>query len=292
MKRRNLPIFSCSIILALILVPGLFFGVTLKFVIIASQDSRIEMPKYKALAEYLKLKIPEIEYINLQIASDYPNAVELFKSGKADGMISGSFVAAVLIKKDLAVPVVRPVSTKGFSSYKAIIVAKKGTKKFKGIEDFKDKKVAYIELASAGEVFVRSLLAGKSPESLFIPVLVKKHQIAVNAVKACEADYGVVKDLIFDPAIYPGIEIVGEDSGAEVNPNDAIILNNQTYKTLGPKIESSLLSLEKDTSETAVNLKKIFDINGYIKTTPESYTHTYGLMKKALIDPKKFNFNF
>ncbi|OHD18799.1 MAG: hypothetical protein A2086_03235 [Spirochaetes bacterium GWD1_27_9] len=262
----------------------------LKFVIMASQDPKIEMPKYLALSNFLKNNIKEIETIDLQVANDYKHAVELFKNGKADGIISGSFVAAILIKKGLAFPVARPIDNKGNSTYRALIIAKKGTKKFNDIEDFRGKKIAYTSLASSGEIFVRSLLKGKPIENFYTPVIVKKHQIALNAVSSGEADFAVVKNLIWEQDKYQDLIIIGEDF--EENPNDTIILTEKIYKKYGDEILTSLLLLEKDNSVLAKDLKEKMGIKGYLKTTIENFSHTYLIIKNAKIIPKDFDFKF
>jgi len=99
-----------------------------------------------------------------------------------------------LLKKGLAIPVVRPVLIKGnVSTYKALVISKKGTPVFRGISDLRGKMVAYCALASSGEIFARTLLKqGESPSDCFTPVLSRSHQEAINAVMNGNADFAIL----------------------------------------------------------------------------------------------------
>ena len=264
---------------------------TLNFVIMSSEDPKKEGPKYAALAEYLKAGSPGIGDIQLRVAKDYTEAAKLFQGGEVDGMFSGSFVAGIFIKKEVARPIARPVLTSGATTYKAVIIAKEGTKPFAGIGDFRGKKVAYTLLASSGEAFVRGLLpAGEKPENAYTPVPAASHLIAINAVQSGAADYAVVKNMVWDPAKFPGLALVGEDKGE--NPNNTLIMSNAAAGKHGEDIKRLLLKLEADTGAQAVEVKKLFGIKGFIPTTNADFTHTFEIFEKANINAKTFDFKF
>jgi ABC-type phosphate/phosphonate transport system substrate-binding protein len=268
-----------------------FAADTLHFVIMSSEDPKKEGPKYAALAEYLRAGSVAIGEINLRVAKDYPEAAKLFQGGEVDGMFSGSFVAGIFIKKEVAKPIARPVLASGATTYKAVVIAKEGTKPFAGIGDFRGKKVAYTLLASSGEAFVRGLLAaGEKPESVYTPVPAATHQIAINAVQSGAADYAVVKNMVWDPAKYPGLALVGEDKGE--NPNNTLIMSNAAAGRHGEDIKRLLLKLEADGGSKATEVKKLFGIKGFIATTAADFSHTFELFEKANIEPKSFNFKF
>jgi ABC-type phosphate/phosphonate transport system substrate-binding protein len=264
---------------------------TLHFVIMSSEDPKKEGPKYVALAEYLKTGSPLIGEIQLRTAKDYPEAARLFQSAEVDGMFSGSFVAGIFIKKEVAKPIARPVLGSGATTYKAVIIAKAGTKPFAGIGDFKGKKVAYTLLASSGEAFVRGLLAaGEKPESVYTPVPAASHMVAINAVLSGAADYAVVKDLVWDPAKFPGLALVGEDKGE--NPNNTLIMSNAAAAKHGEGIKAQLLKLEGDSGAAAAEVKKLFGIKAFVPTTAADFAHTFEIFEKANINPKTFIFSF
>jgi ABC-type nitrate/sulfonate/bicarbonate transport system substrate-binding protein len=257
----------------------------------ASQDPKKEGPKYAALAEYLKEKVPGVADIKLRVAKNYAEAAKLFEAGEADGMVAGSFVAAVFIGKEVAKPVARPLGVNGVSTYKALVVAKEGTKPFAGLEDFRGKRVAYSGLASSGEIFARSLLpAGEKPESVYTPVLAPSHQAAFNAVSSGAADYAVGKNTIWNPADYPGLAVVGGDDAE--NPDNTIIMPNAVYAKHGADIVKVLTGLEGDSSPAAEAVRKAFKAKGFLATTAGDFDHTNGLVKKAHVDPKSFDFVF
>lgn len=268
---------------------NLLYAGTLTMVIMSSKDPKKEGPKYEILAEYLKNSIPEIDNIKLRIAKDYPDAVKLFQTGEVDGMFSGSFVAAIFIKKGLAVPLVRPILKNGVSTYKAIIITQKGNE-YNGIDDFFGKKVAYCKFASSGEIYGRTLTKGKDPKDIFTPLIVKSHGIGINAVASGQADFAIIKNLVFDNNAPENVTVVGGDSSE--NPNMTLIVTNGISKIYGKQISDTLLKVEYDTSEFAINVKKTFKIKGFTKTTEADFAHTFNNLKKAKINPATFNFKF
>jgi len=277
------------LILVVFSLSNLLFGKTLTMVIMSSKDPKKEGPKYEVLADYLKNSIPEISNIKLRIAKDYPDAVKLFQSGEVDGMFSGSFVASIFIKKGLAVPLVRPVLKNGISTYKAIIITQKGNE-YNGIDDLAGKKVAYCKFASSGEIFGRALTNGHDPETIFSPVIVKSHGIGINAVSSGQADFAIIKNLVFDNNSPDNIIVVGGDSSE--NPNMTLIVTNEISKSFGEQILKTLLKIEYDNTEIANNVKKAFNIKGFTKTSEADFAHTFNNLKKAKIDPVSFNFKF
>ena len=161
----------------------------------------------------------------------------------------------------------------------------------RGLSDFKGKKVAYCALASSGEIFARTLLRkGKSPSDYYTPILSKSHQDAINAVVNGIAGYAVAKNLIWDEKKYPTLAVVGGDFAK--NPNNTLVLTNDTYARVGTVIEKILIDIDNDDSSFARKVKDVFKVKGFIKTTNEDFVHTFDLLKRAHIDPGKFDFNF
>jgi ABC-type phosphate/phosphonate transport system substrate-binding protein len=277
--------------LALAAAPAARAAGTLHFLVMAPLDAEKERPRYEALSDYLRSANPLLGDIKLRIAKDYPEAARLFKEGDAEGMFSGSFVAAVFIAKGLAKPVARPLAANGMSTYHASIVAKEGTKPFGGVEDLRGKRVAFTPLASAGEIFLRGLLApGEAPESVWTPVPTASHQAALDAVAAGTADYAVVKSTVFSPAERPGLALVG--SGAEEHPDNTFIMPPEVFERLGPLIAKALLGLEADTGEKAEAAKRLFGCKGFVATAGMDFAPTFSVLRRARVDPKAFDFAF
>lgn len=225
---------------------------TFNLVIMASRNARVEGPKYAVLSKYIQARIDGFPSIRLKIAKDYPDAVNLFRSGEADGMFSGAF---------------------------------------RGMSTFQGKRVAYTALASSGEIFARTLLKeGTKPENYFTQLIVKSHQTALNAVRNGAADYAIFKNLVWDQSKYPDLEIIGGDVAE--NPNNTLILTNRTYDRLGKKLGNVLTGLGNDRSPLAMEVKEAFKARTFIRTTEGDFSHTYDNIKKAHIDPETFNFSF
>lgn len=266
-------------------------GDTIRLVIMPAEDPRKEAPKYADIGLYIQVHGTRIGDVQLRIAKDYPEAVELFQAGKVDGIFSGSFVAAVLIKKGAAKPLVRPILNSGATTYHALVVTMAGAKPFGGLADLRGKKVACCALASAGEIYLRGLLApGEKLESVLTPVITATHQGALSAVESGEADFAVVKNLVWDPRKYGRLAVVGEDK--EENPNNTLILTTAAFEKYGEEIAKILLRMGNDTSFGALDMKKAMGAKGFIPTTPADFSSTYRLIEKARIDPLKFDFAF
>jgi len=263
---------------------------TLNLVVTSATDPKKEGAKYELLAKYINSKSDKINAIQLRVARDYAEAASLFQGAGVDGMFSGSFLGAVLVKKGLAKPVARPLKNDGSSTYYATVVAKEGTKQFGGIADFKGKKVAYASLASSGEYFVRSLMPrGAKPEDFYTPVPAASHLIAINAVLNGAADYAVAKNTIWDPAKFKGLAIVGKDDGE--NPDGTLVLAPAAYDKYGEVLRTILLGLEKDTSAAAAEVRKAFDCRSFIPTAPKDFDHTIELLGKSIADFPAYNFS-
>jgi ABC-type phosphate/phosphonate transport system substrate-binding protein len=266
-------------------------GDTIRLAIMPAEDPSREAAKYADFALYVHVHSTQVDDVQLRITKDFREAVELFQAGKVDGVFAGSFVAAVLIKKGAAKPVVRPVLTSGATTYRALVVAKAGAKPFGGVADLKGKRVAYCALASAGEIYVRGLLApGERLEGVLTPVVTPTHQAALSALGAGEADYAVVKSLLWDPKKHEGLAVVGEDKAE--NPNNTLILATAAFEKHGAEIGRILVRLGDDTSFGALDIKKAMGAKGFIPTSVADFAPTFGLIEKARIDPLKFDFTF
>jgi ABC-type phosphate/phosphonate transport system substrate-binding protein len=116
------------------------------------------------------------------------------------------------------------------------------------------------------------------------------HLIAINAVQSGAADYAVVKNMVWDPAKFPGLALVGEDKGE--NPNNTLIMSNAAVDRYGEEIKRLLLKLESDASAQAAEVKRLFGIKAFIPTTNADFAHTFSLFEKAHLNPKTFTFSF
>lgn len=258
-----------------------------QFKIAIMQEERGAAAKYRQLETYLKNKGIEFSFVG---ATNYPAAANMFASGEVDAMFSGSGVAGIFIMKDLATPLVRPVSKEGLSTYHATLVARKGSPKFNGNTDyFKKKKVIFTPLASSGEIFYHSIDNIESAKATTLRAA--SHAAAIEALASNSADVAIVKNHIWNKlkSKYPNLTSVGED--AEENPDGTLIVSKKADSKIVSKVSSALLALKDDKSKEAQAARDELGIQSYIKTTTSDFKHTMELLRKAGVD-KSFDFSF
>ena len=258
-----------------------------QFRIVIMQEDRDAAARYKPLETYLIKKGITVSFVP---AVNYSSAATMFSAGTADAMFSGSGVAAIFIMKDIATPVVRPISKDGSSTYHAVIVAHKGAPKFTGSADyFKGKKVIFTPLASSGEIFFRSI--PNSMEADAVLMKAPSHGAAVEILSQGTADIAIVKNLVWDKlkGKYPNLISVGGDSNE--NPDSTLIVSRKADASIVSAVSAALLSLKDDPTPDAQAVKDSMAIREFTKTTVADFKHTTELLKKAGVD-KSFNFTF
>jgi ABC-type phosphate/phosphonate transport system substrate-binding protein len=240
------------------------------------------------LLDYLATKGIDASFVS---AKDYPSAAGMFEKGEVDAMFSGSGVAGSMMIKDLAMPLVRPVSKDGFSTYWAVVIAPKGSAKFSGSVDyFKGKKVLLTALASSGEFYFRSLAGAARSNAMLLKAA--SHGAAIDALDhKGQADIAIVKNRVWDKMKdkYPNLMLVGEDKGE--NPDNTLIVSKKVSSELAEKVSGVLLAVNEDASPLAQTVKSSMEIQGFLKTTSKDFEHTLSLLKKAGVT-KSFNFAY
>jgi len=268
-----------------LLLPGIASAEMFRIAIMQDQSGVAQ--KYKTLMDYLATKGIEA---NLVSAKDYKSAAEMFSHGGVDAMFSGSGVAGAMIIKELATPLVRPVSNDGFSTYWAVVIAPKGSPTFSGsIDYFKGKKVLLTALASSGEFYFRSLAGSAQSDAALLKAA--SHGAAIDALDhKGQADVAIVKNRVWDKVKdkYPNLVLVGEDKGE--NPDNTLIMAKKVSPSLAGKITAALLALKDDVSPQAQAVKKNMEIQGFQKTTFKDFEHTLSLLKKAGVT-KSYDFD-
>jgi ABC-type phosphate/phosphonate transport system substrate-binding protein len=258
-----------------------------EFKIAIMQDKAGAAKKFKALLDYLSEKGIDTQFV---AAKDYPAAAKMFANKDVDAMFSGSGIAGTMIIKELAYPVVRPLSKDDWSTYWAVVIAPKGSPEFAGAADyFKDKKVIFSSLASSGEFFFRSVSGSTDVGATMLKAA--SHGAAIDALSRGSADVAIVKNRVWDKekSKYDGLEKVGADKGE--NPNGTLIASNTADSNIINKISDILLGIKADASEKAAAVKESLKIQGYIKTTKDDFNHTIPLLEKAGVT-KDFNFAY
>lgn len=234
-----------------------------------------EARKYQPLLEYLAKQGVPAAFVT---APDYRAAADMFANGGVDAMFGGSGIAGSMILKGLADPLVRAIAADGTSTYRAVVVAPKGSLAFRGVaEDFAGKRVICAALASAGEFFVHSL----GPPRAASILKAASHGAALDALSRGQADVAVVKNHVWEKEKrkYPALEKVGEDTGE--NPDGSLVVSKKVSPDTARVLAASLLALGADRSAGAAAAKAALGITGYVAAADADYAHTLALLKRA-----------
>lgn len=256
------------------------------FKLVITQDEKDTAQKYTPLADYLKTKGVEVSMVG---ASDFSKAAQMFAAGEADGMFSGSSVASTLFIKNLATPLVRPVSKDGHSTYWEAVIAPTGAAKFTGSADyFAGKKVIFTGLASA-EFYYHSLPGANATKATIMKAA--SHGAALNALSKGIADVAIVKNWIWEKekSKYPNLTQVGEDTSD--NPDGTLIVSKKANADTVKKVSSALLGLKDDNSAGAKAVRDSLNVKEFITTTTADFKHNMEVAKKAGVT-ESFNFQF
>jgi len=246
------------------------------------QSQRHAAARFGPLQEYLRRNGIEVEIV---LTEDYPAAARLFAAGGVDGMFSGSAVAGSMILKGIAYPLLRPLSRSGVSHYWALVLARRGASPYVPSADyFRRKRVSCCALASAGEIYLRSIPgAAESARSL---ILTESHEAALVVLERGEADLAIVKNLVWEnlQAQYPAIEVVGRDAGR--NPNNTLIISRRADPEVAKRLARLLLNIGGDPGREAGRVRTALNIQGFIPTSVADFDHTLKLLAAAGIDAK------
>lgn len=258
-----------------------------EFKIIIMQDDKGAAEQFQPFIGYLKKKGVDATLVG---APSYTAAAKMFTAGEGDAMFSGSGVAGTLIIKDLAVPLVRPLTKDSHSTYWAVIIAPKGSPKFTASADyFRGKRVIFCAVASSGEIFYHSIPNIKTAKATTL--IAASHGSAIDALARGAADIAIVKNRVWDKkkGEFPTLEKVGEDKGE--NPDMTLMVSRKADTNIVLKVSNALLSIKDDTSPEAQAVKEKLNIQSFIKTTKEDFKHTLSMLKKAGVT-KVFDFKF
>lgn len=280
---KSLP--NCLVAIAL----GVFAAhaaADLKIGVMQAQKGDAE--KFKPLIGYLNGKGIEASLVTLP---GYSESVKMFASGRVDAMFSGSGVAGILMIKELAKPLVRPVSPEGHSTYWATVVAPSGVPGFNGeAAYFNGKRIAFTSLASSGEIFYRAI-PGISKVSDVTVMRTASHGAALNALTQSQAQVAIIKNRVWDKekSNYPNLVQVGEDKGE--NPDNTLMVSVTTDEKTVSKLTDILLAMNDDKSAQAEQVRSSLGMKSFVRTTTQDFRHTLKLLHNAGVD-EAFGFVF
>lgn len=279
--RPSMRLAVAAALAALVALPASSRAAELRIGLTQAQAG--EARKFQPLVEYLASKGVSASFVT---APDYRAAADLFASGKVDAMFGGSGVTGTLIIKELARPVLRPVSLDGVSTYAAVVIAPNGAPRFDGTARYFDgKRVIFAPIATAGEFFFRALGPSKAAGVL----KAASHGAALDALGRGQADVAIIKNHVWtkEKDKFPGLTQVGGDPGE--NPDTSLIVSTKLDPGTVKQLGNILLGVEKDAGAAAV--RDAMKIRGFVPTSEKEYAHTLDLLRKAGVT-REFAFAF
>lgn len=266
----------------------------LKIGLIPEQNLFKQLDRHRPLGEYLskKIGIP----IKFTVLSRYGNIINSFENERLDGAFWGSFTGALAIDKLGILPLARPLSLDGTSTYFGIIFVAKDSP-VKSAKEMKGKRIALVDRATtAGYLFPRAYLresAGVTDfEGYFSQVFFAgSHDAAIKALVEGEADIACAKNTVYesmlksDPSLTKKVQIIAT---SHTVPSNALGVRGDLDPTIVGKLKSALLEMG-DTPEGLAILEK-FGAKRFIPTASADYDPVFDLAKKAGIDPSKYNY--
>lgn len=276
-----------AVLLLLIITAGQAMAADRELTVVIMQDDRGAAERYRSLKEYLGKKGIPIRFI---AAPNYTAAATMFSQGNGDAMFSGSAVAGIMMLKELAYPLVRQTSNSGISTYSTVVVVKKDDAVAVGsLSDFNGKRVIFNALASAGELYFRSLPQATTKGA--IQLSTTSHGAALDALARGAADLAIVKSLVWKNSKrnYPGLKLVKQEK--EEYPDMTLMVSAKADPKAVEKLSRVLLALRSDKRPEARAVRKSLDIQGFIKTTRADFKDTFALLQRAGIT-RSSDFNF
>ena len=272
-SRRRVNFFYVLILLLFFSTSA--FAQSFRIAVMESEEGASE--KYLPLVRYLKTNGVDATFVP---AKNYIHASKMFESDQADGMFSSASIAGILIIKEVAYPVARPLTKKGWSTSWTVVIGGKGSPKFEeNAAYFKDKRVAFTTLDLSGDFFFRAIQGSADAGATITSV--ESHSAAVEALSRGVADIAIINNRAWDEvkAKYPGLDVVGEGSGK--SPEMTLILSKKTDISVTTKVKDLLLSFGKSRSPEAKLVKKSLNIKGYIETTMDDFKYAVSVLEKA-----------
>lgn len=248
--------------------------------------------RFQLLGEYLSQKTGTT--VEFTILSRYGNIIDAFAAEKMDGAFFGSFTGALAIQKLGVVPLARPVTPDGVSTYHGYLFVRKDSG-IKGIKEMKNKKMVYVDkTTSAGYLFPLAYLRenGVTESRHFFnnTFFSGSHDAAVSAVLNHKADVGAAKNTVYDqmrkndPRVERELIILAESAKL---PSNGLCVRKDLDESLKKKLKSILLSLHGEPDGKQV--LKQFGAIRFIDTTTRDYQPVFDMATKAGINIKTYD---
>ncbi len=210
--------------------------------------------------------------LKLKLAATYPEMFAALADKQEALVYAGSFAAALLTARGLAVPMAQKID--GKELYSGVLVFPKGENPVALLRDF-PKEISYAVGASSGESCAKAATGGMAM------IGVREHAVALAAVKVGKAKAAMVKNLWWESnkKSYPDYEMYEvPEISLPRNPDNILMAS------------SSISDTNRSTfTKVAIASAKAFNANEMKPLDAKDLDFPLALMQKGGIDPKTYS---
>jgi len=267
---------------------------TLTIAILPEQNVFEQKRRYQPLTEYMSDAL-DIN-VKIKLLDSYGSIYNEIFNKEIDGAFFGSFNYVLTRARTKIVPVARPVTSGGVSTYTGIIFTKKDSGITGDISSWRDKKIALVHRATtAGYIFPKWFLKKKNIHRMkdFFSELIftGSHDTAIISVFNGRADIGAAKNLIFqklvaeNPILRDNLQVLYESTAV---PSNTICLRKSAGRDLIERIRAILLEMDK--VPRGVETLQKMNIVKFISTKDREYIQVHRMAADLNIDIKRYPF--
>lgn len=269
----------------------LFIGLCLSNSIVVADDGKPVIhfgviPRYNPMVMYRNYQ-PLMDYLTentsysfeLTLARDYPQAVEHLRTGVTQLASLGDVTFFEAYRSFGAVPLARPLNSKGEPSYRSVIIVRKGSD-ITSLQDLKGKSFAFGSSHSTSGNLIPRLYLFDHGITLFDFSDYKNlasHDSVAKAVLKGKVDAGAVKDVVAERYRDYGLEFL---AFSEPIPSVPIVIHPKADLQLIKEVRKALFAI--DSSDTVMQSRmKGWDPEfryGFIATSQQTYQPIFNMI--------------
>ncbi len=250
-----------------------------------------QMERHTPLGRYLEKKTGL--QVEIRPISNYGQLYEEMRDGKIDAGFFGSFVYVMTRARMGIIPLARPVTPEGKSTYTGVLFARRDSG-IRNPAEMKGKTIALVDPATtAGYLAQKEYLLSRGIDlDREMKILwTTNHEAAIRAVLSHQADVGGAKDTVvsrfrrenrvFDAVV----EIIARSPKKEV-PENTLAVRPGLDSSTRDKLRQALLSMQGDPQAAPVLAK--FGASRFIPTDDHDFKPLYELVRRMKIDLKSY----
>lgn len=262
--------------------------------LIPEQDIFSQKKRYEPLIDYLSRKTGIT--IKVKVLSRYGNIIDNFLANELDAAFFGSFTGALAIKKLGVVPIARPESPDGTSTYYGLIFVRKDSG-IKKAMDMKGRIFALVDKATtAGWLlplhYFKQNGIDNCKDWLGEMYFAGTHEDAIQDVLNKKADIGAAKNTVFyrlarlDKRILGELEILATSPKV---PENGLAVRQDLEESLRQKLSEALLQMERDPE--GQQILNSLEAARFIATTAQDYAPVFAFAEGIGLDLAQYDYS-